>query len=331
LTKSLSIKTMLVSIIVPSYNKVNFIGLTIESVIAQTYKSWELIVVDDNSDDGSKELLQNYSNKDQRITLQINEQNRGGNYCRNKGLEMAKGEFVIFLDADDLLEPFCLQQRIENADVGSESDLWVFPMRIFREQKEDIGANMAWVPKVAEDEQYLEMFLMHRLPWHTMQPLWRRSSLLKLDGFDDSFVRLQDVELHTRALIEKMHVVAFPHLIPDCHFRIDDKRKTFSELKFSEKFVQGAKQYYDKFFPHVTSTQQKLLSSVLMEVMSNLLYSLRQHKLTVAEYQTLSKQLVSCCRFSHHRFILQSFSWINRKSPVHPKGLKAITRFLLKL
>jgi hypothetical protein len=214
--------------------------------------------------------------------------------------------------------------------VSTETDLWVFPMRIFKERIGDVSADMAWIPKNAEDERYLDWFLMHQLPWHTMQPLWRRSSLLKLNGFDEAFVRLQDVELHTRALIEKMHVMAFPHLEPDCHFRIDDKRKTYTELKFSEKFVLGAKQYYDKFFVRVSRRQQKLLSSALTEVMSNLLYSLRQKKLTKSEYLLLSKQLVSCCRFSHHRFLLGQFSWISRNSPVHPKGLKAITQILLK-
>lgn len=92
----------LISIITPTYNCGNFIGETIESVINQTYKNWEMIIVDDCSTDNTKEIVDNYSKRDSRIKYYCLEVNSGAAVARTKAMELAKGDYIAFLDSDDL-------------------------------------------------------------------------------------------------------------------------------------------------------------------------------------------------------------------------------------
>lgn len=100
----------LVSIITPSYNTCNFISQTIESVLNQTYKNWEMIIVDDCSNDNTREIVSRYH--DPRIKYFENEKNTGAAYSRNRALKMAKGEWVAFLDSDDLWDKTKLEKQI---------------------------------------------------------------------------------------------------------------------------------------------------------------------------------------------------------------------------
>lgn len=93
----------LVSVIVPLYNAEKYISETIKSVINQTYENWELLVVDDCSTDNSREIVKSFEQKDSRIRLIESEINFGGPARpRNIGIENAKGEYIAFLDADDV-------------------------------------------------------------------------------------------------------------------------------------------------------------------------------------------------------------------------------------
>lgn len=102
----------LVSIITPNYNCGRFIAQTIESVLAQTYTNWEMLIVDDCSTDDSVQIAQNYAAKDSRIKVIQNEKNSGAAISRNKAIELAQGEFIAFLDSDDLWMPDKLEKQI---------------------------------------------------------------------------------------------------------------------------------------------------------------------------------------------------------------------------
>lgn len=102
----------LVSIITPNYNCGRFIAQTIESVLAQTYTNWEMLIVDDCSTDDSVQIAQGYAAKDSRIKVIRNEKNSGAAVSRNKAIELAQGEFVAFLDSDDLWMPEKLERQI---------------------------------------------------------------------------------------------------------------------------------------------------------------------------------------------------------------------------
>ena len=101
----------LVSIIMPSYNTGRFIKETIESVLAQSYPVWELIIVDDCSTDNTDDVVNQYL-ADKRIHYIKNDTNSGAAVSRNRALRGAKGKWIAFLDSDDLWEPDKLQKQI---------------------------------------------------------------------------------------------------------------------------------------------------------------------------------------------------------------------------
>lgn len=100
----------LVSIIMPSWNTEKFIGESIESVLRQTYKNWELIIVDDCSTDNTDKVVHSF--KDPRIRYFHNKKNSGAAITRNHALQKAKGEWVAFLDSDDLWMPEKLELQL---------------------------------------------------------------------------------------------------------------------------------------------------------------------------------------------------------------------------
>ncbi|MFI1744768.1 glycosyltransferase family 2 protein [Thalassobellus sediminis] len=112
----------LVSIITPMFNSEAFISETINSVLKQTYKNWELLLIDDNSQDKTLSIVQEYIKNYPQIKLLKNDTNQGAAISRNKGIDFAKGDYIAFLDADDLWKPEKLESQIkfmqtENCDV----------------------------------------------------------------------------------------------------------------------------------------------------------------------------------------------------------------------
>lgn len=101
----------LVSIITPSYNSSKFIGETIESIQAQTYKHWELLITDDCSTDETRSIVEKYAVNDLRIRLFVLEQNSGAGVARNKAIENASGRYIAFCDSDDLWLPGKLENN----------------------------------------------------------------------------------------------------------------------------------------------------------------------------------------------------------------------------
>lgn len=105
----------LVSIIMPIYNMEAYLDECIKSIIGQTYSNWELILLDDGSNDGSVEVCNKWAKKDERIRLFQNT-NHGVSYTRNLGLSLAKGRFVLFIDSDDIVLSNYIQRLVELND-----------------------------------------------------------------------------------------------------------------------------------------------------------------------------------------------------------------------
>ncbi len=105
---------MKISIITASYNYENYIQETIQSIIDQTYHDWEMIIVDDGSKDNSIEIIQKYCNSDDRIKLYTHEnnENKGLSETIQLGLSKAQGEWIIFLESDDILTPDYIEKKL---------------------------------------------------------------------------------------------------------------------------------------------------------------------------------------------------------------------------
>ncbi|MGO5296045.1 glycosyltransferase family 2 protein [Collinsella sp. LCP21S3_A9] len=102
----------LVSVITPAYNCAQFIGKTIESVQAQTYGNWEMVIVDDCSTDNTREVVESYSKNDFRVRYICLDKNSGAAVARTESMKAAKGEYMAFLDSDDMWKPEKLAKQL---------------------------------------------------------------------------------------------------------------------------------------------------------------------------------------------------------------------------
>lgn len=124
----------LVSVIIPAYNIEAYIGRCLDSVLSQTYENLEIIVVDDGSSDGTGKILDDYEKKDSRIKV-IHKENGGVSSARNKGLDVAAGDYIGFVDGDDLIAPEMYETLVnlleeEDADIAHCGYQMVFPDRV---------------------------------------------------------------------------------------------------------------------------------------------------------------------------------------------------------
>jgi len=113
------------SIIVPVYNVRPYLSECLEAVLLQSVHDWECICVDDGSLDGSGDLLDEYGTRDSRIRV-IHTQNRGVSAARNAAIDIARGEWITFLDADDVYTPIALQIFERCCEMGDEADMLQF-------------------------------------------------------------------------------------------------------------------------------------------------------------------------------------------------------------
>lgn len=134
----------LVSIITPAYNCEDYIGETIESIQNQTYKNWELLIVDDKSTDNTEKVVRMYSDKDSRIRYTRLKQNSGAAVARNVAIEQAAGQYLAFCDSDDLW----LQNKLEKQLLFMKETDHAFTCTAY-EQIDENGnrLNKVFVPK----------------------------------------------------------------------------------------------------------------------------------------------------------------------------------------
>lgn len=102
-----------VSIILPTFNRRELVQQAIQSVLVQTYANFELVVIDDCSNDGTKEVLERISEQDSRLVVVYNDTNRGVHIARNTGLSISKGDLICFLDSDDQWKPNKLRAQVQ--------------------------------------------------------------------------------------------------------------------------------------------------------------------------------------------------------------------------
>lgn len=141
---------MFVSVIIPAYNAAAWISESLDSVLRQTYADWEIIVVDDGSTDNTTEVVESYSAQDERIRLLTQAVNRGPSTARNIGMLAARGDYIAFLDADDLWLPAKLEKQVASLKT-----------------KQDVGACYTWFETVNDHRQVIQQWKDLRLTfWH---------------------------------------------------------------------------------------------------------------------------------------------------------------------
>ena len=195
-----------VSIVVPFYNVEKYLDELINSVLHQTYFHWQLLLIDDGSTDRSFEIAQKYARQDNRIICKRRPDNRtkGAQACRNLGLEMAdsnNAEFVVFIDSDDILAPYCLKQRVEYMREHKELDFAIFPAATYYDNERSNRIGEKYGLKYTEDD--LESFFWNVLPFVVWNNIYRVASLLRRGmSWDENLLSLQDSDYNIQSILK---------------------------------------------------------------------------------------------------------------------------------
>ena len=217
------------SIIVPFFNRKNLLQDCILSVLEQKNRNWELILVDDGSSDGAYELATEMAVKHENVkVLKRDGTNKGGSVCRNLGWKVAKYDYIIFLDSDDLLATYCIQQRENEIQKIPDLNYYIFPMLLFKEKIDDLNL----LQNIPTAENPLDRFLKRENVWLMSSVVWRKSFLEKLNGFDENCLSFQDWEINVRALLLSDQYLFFDKCVPDNFYR-QQSSSTVSESRYT--------------------------------------------------------------------------------------------------
>lgn len=193
---------MKLSIIIPTYNRVKLINYTLDSILAADDVEKEVLVIDDGSTDGTEELIKsNYPS-----VRYYTQKNQGAPKARNLGLDQANGEYVVFIDSDDLVEEGFFKSRLEFFETGNAKDAVYGPAVFF--SGEGNMDNSLIIPRhtdypLLQTGQESEILKNLLGGWY-INPggmIWKKSFLMKIGGFRTQLIINQDVDLVFRAIL----------------------------------------------------------------------------------------------------------------------------------
>ena len=226
----------LVSIVVPVFNTGSLIIDFIKSIIAQTYSNWELLLVDDGSDEGTLNYIESFRMDEPRIFLyKRDKQPKGSLTCRNIGMTHSKGQYIIHFDADDLVEPFCLEQRVHFMEANPSLDYAVFKGATFCLDKNSKIhlINHRWGRKRNIDD--VVSFLSNDYPFSVWNCIYR-SSVFKDVLWDEKVKIYTDFSYIIPTLINGYKYAYSEGSSEDYFYRVNQKNAMTSSFISNEKY-----------------------------------------------------------------------------------------------
>lgn len=183
----------LVSVLFPVYNTARYLEEALESILAQTFEDFELIIIDDGSTDASLKILQAYAARDARILLSSRE-NKGLAQTRNELLGQAKGEYIAIMDSDDVALPYRLARQVEFL----QKELDVVCLGGAFELIDEAGRMLVSLPAPTNNEEIQQLMLAGHTAIHHATAMMRRASLLKVGGYPETMATGGDLDLFLR-------------------------------------------------------------------------------------------------------------------------------------
>ncbi|WP_414577901.1 glycosyltransferase [Anabaena sp. CCY 9402-a] len=286
-----------ISIIIPAFNSEKTIADTIDSVFNQTFNNFELIIINDGSTDSTLEVISKF--QDSRLKI-FSFGNAGGNISRNRGLKRAVGEFISFLDADDLWTPNKLQLQLE----ALQNNL-------------DAQVAYSWTDYIDENANFLvsgthitangdvyDKLLVNNFLENGSNPLIRREVLIELGGFDESLDAAQDWDMWLR-LADKYEFVAVPFV--QILYRVSSNSLSTNLARQEKACLQVMKSAYQRRPLMVNNMSLSLANLYKYLTCKALQQPFSRQKGLVAAKFLYNYFLNESARFKRTKFILKLF------------------------
>jgi len=277
----------LISIIIPTFNRASLLPETLDSVVSQTYRNWECLVIDDGSTENNWEILTEYKNRDQRFRIFKRENYhkiKGANACRNIGLQEAHGEFVIFFDSDDLMAENHVEMKF-NAIHRTDFDFCVFKTAYFNNSKNIVPINyrgLYSLPITAEN------YCTQKINWLTFDTIII-SKLSKQIIFNEKLQANQEYNYYCKLTLESQNAEAFDEILT--YKRFDENSiqgNLHKKQTYNEKLLIGFWETYKDIYSKANKVSKQYLLNRMIEIIyrEKTLYQISKHSL----YKVLCKE-----------------------------------------
>ena len=224
----------LVSIIIPFYNSSDLLIEMIDSIIVQTYNDWELILIDDCSDEKHVVKIKEYISDFEKILfLSSKGLGKGSQFCRNLGFKKSRGDYIVFFDADDLVSKNCLHQRVNAMVKNTNLDFAVFPAHSFTGDLYDLKNKVNIIYGKNYKTEALELLLKARAPFAVWTNIYKRESIASL-VWDENILIFQDFHFNFITILNNLNFEIYSDLDFDYFYRMDNNGIT-KDFTSSEK------------------------------------------------------------------------------------------------
>ncbi len=235
----------LVSVIIPTYNRAEYISEAIESVLKQTYTNFELIIINDGSTDETQNIIEEYAKKDKRIKIFKNEVNKNTVYSRNKGISHAKGKYIAWLDDDDVYMENKLEAQVEFMEKNQDIVLSGTDISL----KNGDNRRVYLGPVEYDTEKAEIVFLLERLPVILGTTIWRADFFKKYNiKFNPEFALPEDLWIYDRIFANKGKIVTIPKTLYKYRAHHDYSDKHYE--KIGKNMDYFFKNRWRTFFPN---------------------------------------------------------------------------------
>lgn len=230
---------IIVTVIVPAYNYANFIGECLDSVLSQTFKSWECIVIDNGSTDNTQEIVKSYSNKDGRIKYHYTNQ-KGVSLARNLAVSLSHGTYLLPLDADDKIDPTYLEKAVNIMNQNPEISLVYCNAILFG------SVNKKWI---LPDFNYKAMLIENSI---FCSALIKKNEFLAVNGYNVNMVEgFEDWDFWIKYLANNKKVYKLNDIL--FYYRIKQHSRnsvldTEKQLRLRTQIYHNHKDIYHQFF-----------------------------------------------------------------------------------
>lgn len=286
----------LVSVVIPCYNSEEWLEDTLDSVYNQTYNHLEVIVIDDGSTDNTKEIVKKYSDK----IKYIYQENSGPSVARNTGINNSKGEYIAFLDADDMWEEDKLIKQIEFMKNNSSYGVVVTDLKVVNESNEYLYTHKNIWPE--NKKEIIEKIFMGGIGMSTPTIMARKNLLEKVGGFDEQLPAREDHFL----LMNVAEISSIKHIQEPL------VRRRINDSSFTQNINPENLFHFNKPFIRKSIVRYKYLADNLDRVYSRLNFSIgraywknnNRRKATIYLIRSLTKSPLSFKKYLNLVLIL---------------------------